>query len=94
MVHITNLSVSGSVSDSKYLIDAELGDLNIIDSRETSKHKKCVYYVILHHFLWGMPMYTLRGVGNNLKFCRSLLNLFLKDKMHVWPEHLIISLIF
>ena len=56
-VHITNLSVSGSVSaknsvvaDSKYLIGAELGDLSVIDSRETSKHKKCVYYGILYHF--------------------------------------------
>ena len=63
-VHITNLSVSGSVGDAKYLIDAELGDLSIIDSRETSKHKKCVYYVILHHFFCGDAyVHPAKGTG-------------------------------
>ena len=59
MVDINNLVVSGTVGaknplvvDSKnpFVICAELGDLHIIDSRETSKHKKCVYILYTRHF--------------------------------------------
>jgi len=59
MVDINNLVVSGNVgaknplvvgSKNPLIIGAELGDLHIIDSRETSKHKRFVCVLFTRHF--------------------------------------------